>query len=447
MNHVFRRGLVAPTVATVATLVAWAMAGAEWALLVLAVFAAAIIAFHLWHIRMVTEWATSPLDTLPPRGRGTWAATFSAIYRRVRLRSNYQRDLRAMIQRFRKAAEAIPDGVVVIDEANRIEWANPRASEQLGLHLDRDRGHPIVNLVRQPEFLRYLEIGDYAESVIVETFRGGARRALSLQLVPYGVSEKLLLSRDVTQLEAVARMRRDFIANVSHELKTPLTVVSGFVETMQDLDLDDRQRDRYLGLMADQTRNMRRLVNDLLTLSSLESEHSSVADERFDIAPLLLEVSADARSLSAGMHEIALEIAEPASVVGSREELASAFSNLVSNAIRYTPADGKVTLRWSIDAEGRGVFGVTDTGIGIAAEHLPRLTERFYRVDRSRSRATGGTGLGLAIVKHVLIRHQADLAIESTPGEGSVFSVRLPARRVFRETADPRCTAGATVTT
>ena len=352
-----------------------------------------------------------------------------------------------MIQRFRKAAEAIPDGVVVIDEANRIEWANPRASEQLGLHLDRDRGHPIVNLVRQPEFLRYLEIGDYAESVIVETFRGGARRALSLQLVPYGVSEKLLLSRDVTQLEAVARMRRDFIANVSHELKTPLTVVSGFVETMQDLDLDDRQRDRYLGLMADQTRNMRRLVNDLLTLSSLESEHSSVADERFDIAPLLLEVSADARSLSAGMHEIALEIAEPASVVGSREELASAFSNLVSNAIRYTPADGKVTLRWSIDAEGRGVFGVTDTGIGIAAEHLPRLTERFYRVDRSRSRATGGTGLGLAIVKHVLIRHQADLAIASTPGEGSVFSVRLPARRVFRETADPRCTAGATVTT
>ena len=265
--------------------------------------------------------------------------------------------------------------------------------------------------------------------------------------MPYGVSEKLLLSRDVTQLEAVARMRRDFIANVSHELKTPLTVVSGFVETMQDLDLDDRQRDRYLGLMADQTRNMRRLVNDLLTLSSLESEHSSVADERFDIAPLLLEVSADARSLSAGMHEIALEIAEPASVVGSREELASAFSNLVSNAIRYTPADGKVTLRWSIDAEGRGVFGVTDTGIGIAAEHLPRLTERFYRVDRSRSRATGGTGLGLAIVKHVLIRHQADLAIESTPGEGSVFSVRLPARRVFRETADPRCTAGATVTT
>lgn len=437
MRRAFRTGLVVPAVAAFATLATLAVAGAGWALLVLAAFAAGIVGFHLWHIQKVTDWASSPLDTLPPQGHGSWAETFSAIYRRARLRTHHQRDLEATIQRFRKAAEAIPDGVVVVDDANRIEWANPRASEQLGLDLARDRGQPIVNFVRQPEFLGYLAAGDYSESVVVESNRAGVRRALSLQLVPYGVSEKLLLSRDVTQLEAVARMRRDFIANVSHELKTPLTVVAGFVETMQDLELDERQRVRFLGLMAEQTRNMRRLVNDLLTLSALESEHNAVPDERFDVVPLLLELSSDAKALSGGKHAVELDIVEPATLSGSREELASAFQNLVSNAVRYTPPGGTVSLRWSIDPDGRGVFAVSDTGIGIASEHLPRLTERFYRVDRSRSRATGGTGLGLAIVKHVLIRHQADLAIESTPGAGSTFGVRLPAKRVARGPREP----------
>jgi len=227
----------------------------------------------------------------------------------------------------------------------------------------------------------------------------------------------------------VARLRRDFIANVSHELKTPLTVLTGFLETLADMRLEAKQRQRYLSLMAEQAQNMQRLVDDLLTLSSLESEHSVLHESEFAIVPLLLEISADAKALSSGRHEVTLEIHDPANVIGSRDELASAFGNLLSNAVRYTPEGGRIALDWRVTSTG-GEFTVADTGIGIAAEHIPRLTERFYRVDRSRSRATGGTGLGLAIVKHVLIRHQAELVIDSAPAQGSRFSVRLPARRI-----------------
>ena len=250
--------------------------------------------------------------------------------------------------------------------------------------------------------------------------------------MPFAGDQKLLLSRDVTELEAVARMRRDFIANVSHELKTPLTVISGFVETLQDIDVDEHQRKRFLQLMHEQAKNMQRLVADLLTLSALESEQNPLHEESFAVVPLLLARAADAKGLAKGAHEIALDVGPGATIRGRRGERASAFGNLVSNAIRYTPDRGTVTLAWRVDDDGTGVFSVKDTGIGIAAEYVPRLTERFYRVDRSRSRATGGTGLGLAIVKHVLLRHQAELEIESERGKGSTFSVRLPARRIDR---------------
>jgi len=285
-----------------------------------------------------------------------------------------------------------------------------------------------VNLVRQPAFVRYLAGGDFSEPVVVESQRE-AGMTLSIQIVPFGMEEKLLMSRDITRLEAVARLRRDFIANVSHELKTPLTVLAGFLETLADMRLEERQRQRYLALMAEQAQNMQRLIDDLLTLSALESEHSVLQEAEFAIVPLLLQVSADAKALSAGRHEITLNIRDQANVLGSRDELASAFGNLVSNAVRYTPDGGRIALDWRVTADG-GEFAVADTGIGIAAEHIARLTERFYRVDRSRSRATGGTGLGLAIVKHVLIRHQAELAIDSAPAQGSRFTVRLPAKRV-----------------
>lgn len=336
-----------------------------------------------------------------------------------------------MIERFRQAASAIPDGILVLDARNRIDWANARALAQFGLALDVDRGQPVVNLIRQPEFHRYVEAGDFGMSVIVPSNRDPVR-ALALQLVPFAADQKLLIARDVTEVEAVSRMRRDFIANVSHELKTPLTVIHGFIETLQDVDVDAQRRTRFLQLMQEQAASMQRLVADLLTLSALENEQNPVQDEHFDVSPLLRGIAVEARALSKGAHTIALDVRDASIVNGSRDELSSAFGNLVSNAVRYTAAGGNVDLAWRVDDDGSGVFAVTDTGIGIAPEHVPRLTERFYRVDRSRSRATGGTGLGLAIVKHVLLRHQAGLEIASERGIGSTFSVRMPARRVLR---------------
>jgi len=423
--------LIAPAIIVASTFVMWLVAGAGAALVVMTLGAGAIIGFHLSHLARVTHWASAGQDADVPEGRGEWAELLTAIYRRMRVRRAYERDLRQVIERFRQAASAMPDGIIVLDASHKIDWANERAIAQLGLDLRHDRGQPIVNIVRQPEFLRYVEAGDYSASIVV-TSSGAAGRRLSLQLVPFAADQKLLMSRDVTELEAVARMRRDFIANVSHELKTPLTVISGFVETLRDLDVDEKQRTRFLQLMDEQARNMQRLVADLLTLSALESDQNPVHEERFAVVPLLLALSSDAKALSNGRHDVALDIGDAATILGSRDEIASAFGNLVSNAVRYTPAKGKITIAWQVDDAGRGVFAVTDTGIGIAPEYVPRLTERFYRVDRSRSRATGGTGLGLAIVKHVLLRHQAELTIESERGRGSTFAVQLPAQRVER---------------
>jgi len=429
MRTVLGQALKAPAVVAAVTLGAWLAAGNGSALLVLTIGAVALIAFHLRQLKLLDDWAAGPLGAQVPEGRGVWAQVFAALHRRMRARSAYERDLRQIIERFQQASAAIPDGIVVLDAANRIEWANARAQPQLGLDLAQDRGQPIVNLVRHPEFHRYLEAGDYGTSIVVRSQRE-PNRSLALQLVPFATEQKLLMSRDVTELETVARMRRDFIASVSHELKTPLTVISGFIETLEDIDVDERQRRRFLELMQEQARNMRRLVADLLTLSALESDQNPVHEEHFDVVPLLLALSNDAKALSKGAHRIDLEIRDAGTVVGSRDEIASAFGNLVTNAVRYTPPQGTIRLAWRIDDDGEGVFSVIDSGIGVAPEDIPRLTERFYRVDRSRSRATGGTGLGLAIVKHVLLRHQADLAITSDPGKGSTFAVRLPARRV-----------------
>ena len=342
--------------------------GAAWALGVLAVGSAGIVAFHLWHLGGLANWAAGPVDDPVPEGRGSWRAAFSALYRRVRARNLAQRDLVTAMERFRSVAEAIPDGMVVLDASNRVEWANTRARAHLGLDLAHDLGRPLVNLVRQPEFIRYLEAGDYSDVLTVASQREPGA-TLSIQLIPFGLEEKLLISRDVTQLEAVARMRRDFIANVSHEMKTPLTVVAGFIETLQDMELEPRQRARYLQLMHEQARNMKRLVDDLLTLSALESDQNALAEAPFAVEPLLLSLSADAKALSGGRHTIALDIHDAATVLGSRDELASAFGNLVSNAIRYTPEGGTVTL---VVADRRG--------------RARRVRRRGHR-DRDRRRA------------------------------------------------------------
>ncbi len=347
-----------------------------------------ILVFHLVNLDRLTQWAAASIDTPVPEGKGPWRPAFSALYRRTRTRRAHERDLAHLIERFQSAAEAIPDGMVVLDTANRIKWANVRAQSLLGLDLDQDIGAPLMNFVRQPEFVRYLEGDDYRDPIVIDSQRD-AGVTLAIQIVPFGVAEKLLIGRDVTQLESVARMRRDFIANVSHELKTPLTVISGFVETLQELELDDRQRVRFLQLMQEQAASMQRLVEDLLTLSALESEQNALTDERFAIVPLLLHISADAKGLSQGQHQVLLDIGDAAMVTGSRDELASAFGNLVSNAIRYTPAGGTITLTWRVTPDGAGRFlrnghRHRHRAGASAAAHRTVLSRRSLAVARDR---------------------------------------------------------------
>ncbi|HET9652712.1 MAG TPA: phosphate regulon sensor histidine kinase PhoR, partial [Usitatibacter sp.] len=298
----------------------------------------------------------------------------------------------------------------------------------------KDAGTPITHLVRIPEFLEYVESRDFDKPITLRT--GDGERVLSVRIIPYGSDQRLVLSRDITQFERVERMRSEFVANVSHELRTPLTVISGFLETLRD-ETDAGARQRYLDLMTQQSQRMQRLVEDLLTLSALESSPPPPMEDVVDMESLVARLAAEARALSTGRHRIEVTSPAPYDLLGSEKELASAFGNLVSNAVRYTPREGTVTIRWRVDPEG-AEFVVEDTGIGIAPEHVPRLTERFYRVDRGRSRETGGTGLGLAIVKHALMRHGAALHVDSSPGKGSRFSARFSGARLRPRAIDTK---------
>ncbi len=387
----------------------------------------AMLLYHLVRLRELTRWIERGETPDPPRAYGAWDRLHAAIHRLRRDTFHREAELAAAVKRWQEAARALPEGVVIL-ENDRIEWLNDVAHLHLDLDPARDVGHALTHLVRIPEFLDYLHAGAFARPIIVESPHA-LGRAISIQVIAYGEGQRLVLSRDVTQFRTIERMRREFVANVSHELRTPLTVIAGFIETLRD-ERDREASGRYLDLMADQSGRMQRLVEDLLTLSALESAPPPAMDEGIAMGPLLERLGAEARALSSGRHEIRVEgAATPFDLVGNEKELASAFGNLVSNAIRYTPEGGTVTLRWRAADDG-AAFEVADTGIGIAAEHIPRLTERFYRVDRGRSRETGGTGLGLAIVKHALVRHGATLDIASEPGKGSDFSARFTGPRV-----------------
>jgi len=398
---------------------------AAWGWGVLALGLLALLFWHTRHLAHLHRWLAHPVPGQVPEGKGIWDEVLAALHRLERAAAKREEGLADALARMRRAVQALPDGVVILDAAHRIEWCNRTAEAHLQLDGRADLGQNIANLVREPEFIEYLQ-APQEDSVRVAREQG---RALSLQLVPFGQSQKLLLSRDVTQAERVDAMRRDFVANVSHELRTPLTVLVGFLETMRELKLDPQRQRDYLGMMQEQAARMQRIIDDLLTLSSLDSAPPASDETRIAVRPLLERLKSDAEALSGGRHAIRVDFQEGHDLLGIESELASAFGNLVSNAIRYTPPGGTVTLAWREGADGAR-FSVEDTGIGIEAEHIPRLTERFYRVDRSRSRETGGTGLGLAIAKHALARHDATLEVQSEPGKGSRFSARFPPRRL-----------------
>ena len=414
----------------VAGLIAWPLAGPIWALATVCLGLVLLLGRHVANLAALADWLRDPLAKPVPQGSGVWEEVLVWLYRFVRARIKQEQQLSEDLARFRNAGLALPDGVVLLDARGHIEWCNPIASQYLGLDEQRDLGQPLVNLVRHPDLAAYLERGEYAEPLTLRLTRGEGL-VLSLAIIAYGEEQQLLLASDITLAEKVETMRRDFVANVSHELKSPLTVVAGFLETLTDgeVKLDERRRQDYLEMMREHTRRMQRLVEDLLTLSALESSRGLSDETLVDVSILLAGVRDEALALSAGRHRIDLSAEEPVLLLANAQELHSAFGNLVSNAVRYTPAGGEIRLSWRRRG-AQAVFSVADNGPGIEPRHIPRLTERFYRVDHSRSRETGGTGLGLAIVKHVLTRHQAALEIESEPGKGSCFSAVFPARRI-----------------
>ncbi len=408
----------------------WIAYGLRWALAATIASLLVVLGWHLFQLGRLIQWLRGPFDAPLPQGSGIWEIAFAGLYRRVRIRSGQQQALSDTLKRFTRAAQALPDGIIVFNRHRHIDWINTNAESHFQLSAATDQGQTLTNLIRQPDFVSYLDAERYDEPLIYRSGRVEGQTLL-LQVIPYGEDQTLLLSRDITHLERLETMRRDFIANVSHELKTPLTVVSGFAEMLAESEqtYDEAEVKHYLALICEQAVRMQGLIEDLLTLSALETGGTVHSDERVDLEPIFRSLLVEAEALSAGRHQFTLTIEAPAMLKGCANELRSAFGNLSSNAVRYTPAGGRIDLTWRLH-NAQGEFVVADSGIGIAPQHIPRLTERFYRIDRSRSRDTGGTGLGLAIVKHVLTRHQAVLDIESEPGKGSRFIARFPASRV-----------------
>ena len=389
-------------------------------------------------------WLRGSQDTMAPRDPGFWGEIAYLTERSLKAREQRATQEKTRLAQFLAAIEASPNGVLLLDGNEQIEWCNSVAADHFDVDPRRDRLQRVTNLVRAPAFVAYLQAGRFGEPVQFTGPRGDM--SLSVLVRPYGEGQLLVLSQDITERERADAMRRDFVANVSHEIRTPLTVLSGFIETMSTLPLTEVERRRVLTLMTQQTHRMQSLVADLLTLAQLEGSPRPPADRWVSVAKLLAQVGSDARVLSAGRHRLQVsEVDDALQIAGTESELTSALANLVNNAVRYTPERGDIEISWRLAADGEGEFSVRDNGVGIAREHLPRLTERFYRVDGSRSRDTGGTGLGLSIVKHVAQRHGGVLDIASEPGKGSTFRILFPAPRVrFLEPApDPRRQASA----
>ncbi|HHO68271.1 MAG TPA: phosphate regulon sensor histidine kinase PhoR [Gammaproteobacteria bacterium] len=396
---------------------------------VLLLVTAGYLAWHLYNVRRLLVWLRAGKGFEPPESSGVWDAIYEDIYRLQQRNRNRKRNLRRLLKRFHKMTAALPDGTVELRSGGEeIEWWNNAASRLLGLSYPRDVGQRISTLIRHPAFQHYLAGGDFDKAVEMPS-PVDENITLRLRMIPYSGNRRLLIARDMTRLQSLERTRQDFVANASHELRSPLTVLAGYLETLAGADGSCRDYQPQLRIMQAQTERMNRIVEDLMLLSQLESETPGVDAAPVPVPQLVDTLVEQARELDGvDGHEFVVEVDRGLCLRGRESEIYSAFSNLVFNALRYTPAGGRITLRWRRE-EAAPVFSVEDTGTGIAPHHLPRLTERFYRVDAGRSREHGGTGLGLAIVKHVLMRHDGRLLIDSEPERGSTFSCRFDADR------------------
>lgn len=392
---------------------------------------AATLGWHLFNLYRLERWLRRGPPLSPPESQGVWSIVFERLYRIKRAEWRRKRRLTTLLRQFRRATAALPDGTVVLNRENQVLWFNGAAARLLGLDQRVDVGQPIGNVVRHPAFAAWLERDTASETLPLASPMNENLR-LQIRVVPYTADERLLIIRDVTQLHRLEQVRKDFVANASHELRTPLTVINGYLETLED-DVPADSRDAVRE-MQDQARRMKSIIEDLLTLSRLDTADRPAEDSRVKMSELIESVAADARNLSDGRHAVEVSVEPGLDLLGAHRDLRSAFVNIAINAVRYTADGGVIRIRWF--SEGRqACFEVTDNGPGIPAQHIPRLTERFYRVSPSRSRDTGGTGLGLSIVKHILGLHQGELIIKSEIGSGSTFKCRFPAERVVRQAA------------
>ncbi|HFE3555604.1 TPA: phosphate regulon sensor histidine kinase PhoR [Enterobacter hormaechei] len=390
-----------------------------------------LLVWHFWNLLRLSWWLWVDRSMTPPPGSGSWEPLLYGLHQMQMRNKKRRRELGSLIKRFRSGAESLPDAVILTTEEGTIFWCNGLAQQLLGLRWPDDNGQNILNLLRYPEFTLYLKKRDFSRPHNLKLNNG---RHLEIRVMPYSDRQWLMVARDVTQMHQLEGARRNFFANVSHELRTPLTVLQGYLEMMQEQTLEGAPREKALHTMREQTFRMEGLVKQLLTLSKIEAAPSLALNDIIDVPMMLRVVEREAQTLSHNQHTLAFDVDNTLKVLGSEDELRSAISNLVYNAVNHTPKGTHITVRWQHTLAG-AEFSVEDNGPGIGPEHLPRLTERFYRVDKARSRQTGGSGLGLAIVKHAVSHHESRLNIESTLGKGTRFSFVIPERLIAKKRA------------
>lgn len=384
---------------------------------------------HVYWIYRLNKWLKNPSLPTIPSGSGIWEEIFAILYREYRKQKKSKSELTTTLGRFMTAAEAIPDGIIALNQNNEIEWCNKPSEKMLGIQLAKDINQPINYLLRETGFTEYLYTNKYDVTFKLISWQNSSR-SFEILIVPFGASQKLLICKDITQIEKNDSIKRDFIANVSHELKTPLTVIVGFLETLSDMKNEFNAKTLpYLQMMLEQSERMKKLVEDLLQLSSIESNTAPAEKKEIDMAKLFRKLKKDSVFLSKKSHKINMSINKNIALLGHEKEIYSAFLNLISNAIRYTEKGGNINAVWDIKDQ-KPFFEVQDSGIGIDEGLIPRLTERFFRINPDRSRNSGGTGLGLSIVKHISIRHQAQIEIYSQIGKGSQFKIIFPQERL-----------------
>ena len=390
-----------------------------------------LLIWHFWNLLRLSWWLWVDRSMTPPPGSGSWEPLLYGLHQMQMRNKKRRRELGSLIKRFRSGAESLPDAVVLTTEEGAMFWCNGLAQQLLGLRWPDDNGQNILNLLRYPEFAQYLKKRDFTRPHNLVMNNG---RHLEIRVMPYSDQQWLMVARDVTQMHQLEGARRNFFANVSHELRTPLTVLQGYLEMMQEQTLEGAPREKALHTMREQTQRMEGLVKQLLTLSRIEAAPTLALNETIDVPMMLRMLEREAQTLSQQQHQLTFEVDNSLKVRGSTDELRSAISNLVYNAVNHTPPGTHITVRWQHAPTG-AEFSVEDDGPGIGPEHIPRLTERFYRVDKARSRQTGGSGLGLAIVKHAINHHDSRLDIVSTPGKSTRFSFVIPERLIASNSA------------